>query len=176
MFCRERKSAKECFEDSLSSSKYSAVLELIPPPACYRKPRWPWRSLGVKFLASISLVVKVLIHEILAPFEDGNATHFQILLTLFKQFTGDRLDCPRYGSHWEQVGFQGNDPATDLRGVGMLGLIHPLFLVSTPELFPFGAKAFQISLKVDQHFPFMVLSINLTRIAYDALLDGLLKK
>lgn len=112
--------------------------------------------------------------NISAPYEDGNETHFQILLTLFKQLTGDRLDCPRYGSHWEQIGFQGNDPATDLRGVGMLGLLHPLFLVSTPELFPFGIKVFKISLKEDQNFPFMVLSINLTRIAYDILMDGLL--
>ena len=44
--------------------------------------------------------------QLAAPYEDGNACHFQILLTLFKQFTGDRLDCPRYGSHWEYIGFQ----------------------------------------------------------------------
>lgn len=35
---------------------------------------------------------------------------------------------PRYGHHWGDVGFQGDDPATDLRGVGMLGLLQLLYL------------------------------------------------
>ena len=30
------------------------------------------------------------------------------------------MDPPRYGGHWEEIGFQGTDPATDLRGVGMI--------------------------------------------------------
>jgi hypothetical protein len=40
------------------------------------------------------------------PFDDQNLMHFHVLLTLYKQFTGSRLDCARYGSHWEQIGFQ----------------------------------------------------------------------
>ena len=51
----------------------------------------------------------------------------------------------RYGSHWERIGFQGNDPSTDLRGVGLLGLMHPLFLLTTPDLFPFAMDVFRIS-------------------------------
>lgn len=30
----------------------------------------------------------------------------------------------RFGEHWNEVGFQGRDPATDLRGTGILSLIH----------------------------------------------------
>ena len=51
------------------------------------------------------------------PLADENPLHFEVLLTLYKLLTGSKLDCPRYGSHWEQIGFQGNDPATDLRGI-----------------------------------------------------------
>jgi len=58
------------------------------------------------------------------------------LQTLFKLLTAGNSDCPRYGSHWERIGFQGNDPATDLRGVGLLGLLQPLFLVTTPDVLP----------------------------------------
>ncbi len=29
-----------------------------------------------------------------------------MLLTLYKLLTGNRVDCPRYGSHWELIGFQ----------------------------------------------------------------------
>lgn len=31
--------------------------------------------------------------------------------------------CRRYGNHWEDIGFQGTDPASDLRGTGMLGIL-----------------------------------------------------
>ena len=55
------------------------------------------------------------------------------------------LSWSRYGSHWERIGFQGNDPSTDLRGVGLLGLVHPLFLFTTPELFPFAMDVYRIS-------------------------------
>jgi hypothetical protein len=44
--------------------------------------------------------------------------------------TGATEDCPRFGPHWELIGFQGNDPSTDLRGVGMLGLLQLLYLVT----------------------------------------------
>ena len=46
----------------------------------------------------------------IAPFDDQDSKHFQLLLTLYKQFTGDKVDCPRYGSHWEQIGFQVSCP------------------------------------------------------------------
>ena len=69
---------------------------------------------------------------------------------------------------------QGNDPSTDLRGVGLLGILQPLFLLTTPDLAGLARDVYKISQSDTQEFPFMVLSINLTRIAYDALMDGLL--
>ena len=110
------------------------------------------------------------------PFDDENSLHFQVLLTLYKLFTGSKIDCPRYGSHWEQIGFQGNDPATDLRGVGCLGILHPLYLVMTPELLPLAKDIYKLSLSENQNFPLMVLSINVTRIALHALRDGVLDR
>ena len=31
----------------------------------------------------------------------------RVLQTVYKRLTGSRLDCPRYGTHWETIGFQG---------------------------------------------------------------------
>ena len=109
-------------------------------------------------------------------FNDDNPMHFQVLLTLYKLLTGSKIDCPRYGSHWEQIGFQGNDPATDLRGVGCLGLLQPLYLVMTPELLPLAKDIYKLSLSENQNFPLMVLSINVSRIALHALRDGVLNR
>ncbi len=43
-------------------------------------------------------------------------------------------------------------------------------------MFPFMQAVYKISLNEAQEFPFMVLSINLTRIAFSALKDGLLTR
>lgn len=108
--------------------------------------------------------------------DDENPHHFGVLLTIYKQLTGAKFDCARFGSHWEQIGFQGNDPATDLRGVGFLGLIQPLYFVMTPELLPLAKNIYRLSLSESQNFPLLVLSINVTRIALHVLRDGLLHK
>jgi len=102
--------------------------------------------------------------------------HLSMLRTLYRQLTGSTLDCPRYGSHWEDIGFQGSDPSTDLRGVGLLGLVHALYLVVTPEMFPFAQDVYHLSRQESQEFPLMVLSLNITRITLHALRDGLLNR
>jgi len=102
--------------------------------------------------------------------------HLSMLRTLYRQLTGSTLDCPRYGAHWEDIGFQGSDPATDLRGVGLLGLVHALYLVVTPEMFPFAQDVYQLSRQETQEFPLMVLSLNISRITLHVLRDGLLNR
>lgn len=39
--------------------------------------------------------------------DNSQAVHMRVLQTIYKRLIGTRLDCPRYGSHWENVGFQG---------------------------------------------------------------------
>ena len=41
------------------------------------------------------------------PFNNDDAMHSRVLQTIYRQLTGAKVDCPRYGSHWEQIGFQG---------------------------------------------------------------------
>jgi len=112
----------------------------------------------------------------LIPFLNEEPIHLHMLRTLHRQLTGARFDCPRYGHHWEDIGFQRNDPATDLRGVGVLGLVQALYLVITPEILPFARDVYQLSLKESQEFPLMVLSLNVTRICLHILRDGLIDR
>ena len=72
--------------------------------------------------------------------------------------------------------FQGDNPSTDLRGVGFLALIQPLYFVTTPELLSLSKAIYKLSLSDTQDFPLMVLSINVTRIALHALRDDLLAR
>ena len=76
----------------------------------------------------------------------------------------------------QNIMFQGDNPSTDLRGVGFLGLIQPLYFVTTPELLGLSKAIYKLSLSDKQDFPLMVLSINVTRIALHALRDDLLAR
>lgn len=70
----------------------------------------------------------------LRPFDNQDPYHFRFLSTIYQHLTETPLlECRRYGAHWEQIGFQGNDPATDLRGVGILGLLNILYFILNPS-------------------------------------------
>jgi len=126
--------------------------------------------------SALTQEVKVVMAASLAPLDNDCNLHLGMLRTVYRQLTGSRVDPPRYGGHWEEIGFQGTDPATDLRGVGLLGLIQATYLTTTPELIPFARSALALARNPDQEFPFLVLSINVSRIALHALRDGLLNR
>ncbi|KAG0721355.1 ELMO domain-containing protein 3 [Chionoecetes opilio] len=109
-------------------------------------------------------------------FDNSEPIHLQILQTVYKVLTGTKIDCPRYGSHWDVIGFQGVDPATDLRGVGLLGLVQALYLISHEPLLPLARDVFRLSHDTHSQFPLMVLSINVTRISLQTLREGYLNK
>lgn len=102
--------------------------------------------------------------------------HVRMLQTVYQRLTGTRMDCPCYGSHWEHIGFQGTDPGTDLRGVGMLGLLQLLYLSNTPHLIPLARDIYRVSVDDQQNFPLAVMSLNMTRIALQALRHGELNR
>ncbi|XRB13616.1 ELMO domain-containing protein [Pseudoscourfieldia marina] len=128
----------------------------------------------------------VLIHERLCvfslakvsfadeAFKDQRKMHFRILATIFMNFTSKKRAPERYGGHWDEVGFQGNDPATDLRGCGMLGLVH-LLLMSSANLMN-ARNLFELSRDPVQNFPLAIVSINVTRYCLQALRAGRLNR
>jgi len=122
------------------------------------------------------LTVKLIQATALIAFSNEDPLHLSMLRTIYRQLTSSTVDCPRYGSHWETIGFQGTDPSTDLRGVGILGLVQAVYLVTTPEVLPFTRDLFSLSRSEGQEFPLLVLSLNITRITLHVLRDGLLNR
>ena len=45
-----------------------------------------------------------------------------MLQEIWSRLTGESFN--RYGNHWNKIGFQGRDPATDLRATGILSLLQ----------------------------------------------------
>jgi hypothetical protein len=104
------------------------------------------------------------------PFDDAVPDHLRILQTIYVRLTGDKLEPPRLGGHWELIGFQQNNPATDLRDMGMLSLVQLLFFVSK---YTNAARIIhKLSRHEIRHFPFALVSINMTKIALQALRSG----
>ncbi|XP_062601459.1 uncharacterized protein LOC134263166 [Saccostrea cucullata] len=82
--------------------------------------------------------------------ENSNQIHVRSLQTIYRSLTGSRFDCPRYGNHWEEIGFQGRDPSTDLRGVGLLGLLHLIYLLRDAKRQVLASEIYKLSLHPTQ--------------------------
>ncbi|XP_070621655.1 ELMO domain-containing protein 3 isoform X2 [Erythrolamprus reginae] len=108
--------------------------------------------------------------------DNNEKVHMRILQTVYKKLTGSRFDCARYGSHWEDLGFQGMDPGTDLRGTGLLGLMQALYFVMDSRILPVAQEIFKLSHHEVQNFPFCVMSINITRIVIQVLREERLSR
>jgi len=105
--------------------------------------------------------------------DDSTDLQKQMLFTIYKRLTGTDVDCPRFGSHWENIGFQGNDPATDLRGCGILSLFLTIYLFE-PTYLKVTQDIYKLSLNDTQNFPFCVMGINLVRIMLQVMRKNLL--
>lgn len=88
----------------------------------------------------------------------------------------DSMNPLRFGSHWSVLGFQSDDPVSDLRGSGMLGLLQLLWLLSSHDALPGWCAINQCWREKrgsdDDAFPLAIVSINFTCVAFDAFSRG----
>ena len=102
------------------------------------------------------------------PLDHGNALHRQILLTVHRLLVRPKRsdpDPPTTGPAWEKLGFQGDNPATDLRYSGMYGL---LFLLWVVDFCPgFSGAMFDMASSKLQEFPFALVLLNFCGVALE---------
>ena len=92
---------------------------------------------------------------VLGSFENSDSVHVRMLQTLYKNVTGRPTDVPRYGNHWDDIGFQGQwaltlieyitrQPWIGRRQIGRdfidTSLIFSLSVISLPLLNPLQAS------------------------------------
>lgn len=98
--------------------------------------------------------------------------HQRIVRTIYQRITGERGATPTTGSHMEKVGFQGPNPATDLRSTGLTGLlIVHRFSVEHARLI---SRAFEASQNPMREFPLALVLLNFTAIAVESLKEKVL--
>lgn len=79
----------------------------------------------------------------------------------------------RRGPHWQALGFQGDDPATDLRGAGVLGLLQLLHFAVTAAGSA-AAAVMECTSRTATEVPLALLSFNATAWSCQALRRGAL--
>ncbi|PWA24405.1 hypothetical protein CCH79_00011885 [Gambusia affinis] len=90
-------------------------------------------QLGVSLQASLLQIVgyRSLMTEVeklrREPYDSENAEHESMLMKLWKELRPDTPLTGRISKQWCEIGFQGNDPKTDFRGMGLLGLQNLLY-------------------------------------------------
>eukprot|EP01047_Picozoa_sp_COSAG01_P036997 COSAG01_NODE_2914_length_6866_cov_17.396483_2_plen_287_part_00 len=94
--------------------------------------------------------------------------HEAILVRIYSELLGESPSRPPFvGDHWMDIGFQGANPATDLRAAGMLAMLQLLYLATRHN--HFARSMLALSNDSVQHFPFATVSINATSWALHAL-------
>jgi len=98
-------------------------------------------------------------------YDKDNAGHEDLLLQLWSLYMSGAPLPGRRGPHWGQLGFQGEDPATDFRGMGVLGLRQLIYFV---ESYPAPAKqVLQQSHHPKFGFSLAIVAINLTSLCVE---------
>ncbi|XP_016332797.1 ELMO domain-containing protein 1-like isoform X5 [Sinocyclocheilus anshuiensis] len=124
------------------------------------------------------------------PYACENPAHEEMLMKLWKELRPDSPLSGRISKQWCEIGFQGNDPKTDFRGMGLLGLHNLLYFaehdkatalqVLHDSLQPKHSKMSRADWdkkKFDKAigYSFAIVGINITDLAYSLLVSGALK-
>ncbi|XP_044286699.1 ELMO domain-containing protein 2 isoform X2 [Varanus komodoensis] len=107
------------------------------------------------------------------PYNSDNKEHEEQLMELWNLLMPHEKLKARITKQWCDVGFQGDDPKTDFRGMGMLGLINLLYF---SKHYPREAR--QILSRSNNPklgYSYAIVGINLTEMAYSLLKNGFLK-
>lgn len=106
----------------------------------------------------------------LEQYDSENSIHERKLKALWNNLMPDIPLETRITKQWQDIGFQGDDPATDFRGMGILGLEN---LLHFAREYPGTARHL---LSHSQHpkygYTFAVVGINITHMAWRLLQDG----
>ncbi|XP_013380634.1 ELMO domain-containing protein 2 isoform X1 [Lingula anatina] len=107
------------------------------------------------------------------PYSSENNRHEEMLLELWRKLMPDVPLQSRYNRQWGDIGFQGDDPMTDFRGMGLLGLQNLLYFATQHN--STARQVLSHSHHPQYGYSFAIVGINLTGVAHQLLISGALK-
>lgn len=104
------------------------------------------------------------------PYDEEEPEHEQKLIELWNLLMPDTPLEARVTKQWQDIGFQGDDPKTDFRGMGVLGLENLLYFARN---YPGSARHLLSHSQHPKHgYTFAVVGINITHMAWRLLKSG----
>ncbi|KFP69004.1 ELMO domain-containing protein 1, partial [Cariama cristata] len=107
------------------------------------------------------------------PYDSENPQHEEMLLKLWKCLKPNSPLKARISKQWCEIGFQGDDPKTDFRGMGLLGLYNLVYFAEWDT--EIAQQVLSDSLQPKYSYSFAIVGINITDLAYNLLVSGALK-
>ncbi|CAE7289507.1 ELMOD3, partial [Symbiodinium pilosum] len=140
---------------------------------CFMKRRRPLSEvpgLDRRFWADKDLVLFLKVTH----FDFNDIIHHRMLRTMYGKLSRNKV-CPSIGRHWELLGFQSGDPRTDLnRSGGVLNVMQMFYFFS--HHFDLMKSAYLLAQDAQHNFPLACVSINITKMVVECLLEGRLSK
>lgn len=103
-------------------------------------------------------------------YDADNLGHERKLYQLWNCLMPDETLTSRVSKQWQDIGFQGDDPKTDFRGMGLLGLENLLFFAE--EFKGPASHVLSHSLHPNYGYAFAIVGINITSMAWCLLREG----
>ncbi|XP_058968372.2 ELMO domain-containing protein 2 [Pocillopora verrucosa] len=107
------------------------------------------------------------------PYSSDDASHEEKLMQLWKLMMPDTPLKERISKQWGDIGFQGKDPKTDFRGMGVLALDNLLYFALKHT--PAARKVLSQSHHPHFWFSYAIAGINVTSLALQFLNKGSLR-
>ncbi|KAI6187896.1 ELMO domain-containing protein [Aphelenchoides besseyi] len=105
-------------------------------------------------------------------YSEEEPIHWELLSSIYGHLNPESEMPARFGDHWLTVGFQGENPATDLRGAGIFGLCQLLYIVSGGLDKEFLSRTMITANDNENGFPFAVVGLNVTHMLLKLLKSG----
>jgi hypothetical protein len=109
----------------------------------------------------------------LTIFDHSDNLHVSLLKKIYS-LVKNAENCPLEGDHWKDIGFQGKNPATDLRKVGLFGLFCILYFFEKHSTH--ARKIFEFSLNPSSKFPFAAVALNFAEVTLEDMESNVLLK
>ncbi|CAH1777094.1 unnamed protein product [Owenia fusiformis] len=106
-------------------------------------------------------------------YSSENHQHEAMIMQLWETLMPNEPLESRISKQWQEIGFQGDDPKTDFRGMGLLGLQNLVFFVT--QFTDTARQVFSHSLHPQMGYSFAIVGINLSHMTYQLMQSGALK-
>ncbi|CDW89644.1 elmo domain-containing protein 2 [Stylonychia lemnae] len=121
-------------------------------------------TLQVKVLAQFEYCKNEQIFKTFVSYTKDDNEHESDLMNLWNILQPGRIIKSRLSNEWQEIGFQGSDPATDFRGAGRHGLTQLMMICHPDSIYYERAMAmYKDSTNMQHWYFFSVTGLNITQ-------------